>query len=347
MKYRYLGTSDLKVSELCLGSMTWGSQNTEDEGHRQIEIALDRGVNFIDTAELYPTNPVRAETVGNTEIIIGNWFEKTGRRGDVILASKIAGHGNPNVRGGEPITAKTLRSVLDDALNRLKTDYIDLYQFHWPNRGAYSFRQNWRYDPSKQDREAVAENMAEVMEELKSARQAGKIRHFGLSNESAWGTIAWNRAAELVGGPRVVSVQNEYSLLCRLYDTDMAEMSHHERVGLMAFSPIGAGLLSGKYKPGYAPPGSRGSITTDLGGRVTPRVYPAVDAYVELASQHGLDPARMALAWVLTRPFLGSAIFGATSEAQLDNALAAAELTLAPELLTAIDRIHKEHPMPY
>ena len=347
MKYRYLGTSDLRVSELCLGSMTWGSQNTSDEGHRQIDTALDAGVNFMDTAELYPTNPVRAETIGGTETIIGSWFAKTGRRKDVILASKIAGHGNPMVRGGEPITAKSVREVLDAALKRLQTDYIDIYQFHWPNRGAYSFRQNWRYDPSKQDRAAVAENMAEVMAELAAQRQAGKIRHFGLSNESAWGTMAWNRAAEAVGGPRVISVQNEYSLLCRLYDTDMAEMAHHEKVGLLAFSPIGAGLLSGKYRPDFSPPGSRRSITADLGGRITPRVWAAIDAYVALARSHGLDPAAMALAWVLTRPFLGAAIFGATSQEHLQNALSATELTLAPDVMSAIERIHKEHPMPY
>jgi aryl-alcohol dehydrogenase-like predicted oxidoreductase len=347
MKYRYLGTSDLRVSELCLGSMSWGSQNTEVEGHRQIDIALDAGVNFIDTAELYPTNPVRPETVGNTETIIGNWFARTGRRKDVILASKIAGHGNPNVRGGEPITAKTLREVLDLALNRLQTDYIDLYQFHWPNRGSYSFRQNWRYDASKQDREAVAENMAEVVTELAAQRQAGKIRHFGLSNETAWGTMAWIRAAETAQAPRVVSVQNEYSLMCRLYDTDMAEMSQHEQVGLLAFSPVAAGLLSGKYRADLTPPLSRRSVTPDLGGRIAPRIWDTLEAYRNLANTHGIALPQLALAFVLSRPFLGSAIFGATSEPMLRGALASAEITLSPEILGAIDRIHKEHPMPF
>lgn len=335
------------VSELCLGSMTWGSQNTEAEGHRQIDIALDHGVNFIDTAELYPTNPVRADTVGRTEAIIGTWLAASGRRREVILATKVTGPGQPAVRDGGPLTAKVLRAALEASLERLQTDYIDLYQLHWPNRGSYSFRQNWRYDPSRQDRAAVAENMAEVIEELAQARRDGLIRHFGLSNETAWGTMAWIRAAERVQGPRVVSVQNEYSLLCRFYDTDMAEMSHHEKVGLLAFSPIAAGLLSGKYQDGQIPAGSRRSITNDLGGRVSGRVFPAVAAYLDLARTHGLDPSQMALAFVLGRPFLGAAIFGATSEAQLQNALKAPDVTLTPELLAAIERLHRDHAMPY
>ena len=346
MKYRRLGESDLTVSELCLGTMTWGTQNSESEAHRQIEVALDAGVTVIDTAEMYPTNPVRAETAGRTEAILGAWLGRPGNRDRAVIATKVAGAGQA-LRGGGPITARVLREALEASLKRLRTEVIDLYQLHVPSRGTWSFRRNWGYDPSTQDRQQVADNMAEVMAELAAQVRAGRIRAFGLSNETAWGVIAWNRAAEAAGGPRVASVQNEYSLLARLYDTDLAEVGHHEQVSLLAFSPIGAGLLSGKYAGGAVPERSRKSLSPELGGRVTPRVGPAVDAYVAIARRHGLDPAQMALAFVLTRPFLGSAIFGATSEAQVKTALGAADLVLESPVLDEIAAAHKAHPMPY
>jgi aryl-alcohol dehydrogenase-like predicted oxidoreductase len=347
MKYRLLGTSDLNVSELCLGSMTWGTQNTEAEGHAQIDVALDHGVNFIDTAEIYPTNPTSVEKAGATEAIIGTWLAKSGQREKVIIATKVAGPNNPVVRNGGPLNAEAARLAIEGSLSRLQTDYIDLYQIHWPQRGGYGFRQNWAFTPSKQDRQQTLDAMSEVMVVLAENQKAGRIRHFGLSNETAWGCIAWNRLAQAAGGPRVVSIQNEYSLLCRLFDTDLAEVAHHEQIGLLAYSPIACGLLSGKYAGGEIPEGSRRSITPDLFGRVSDRVWPAIDAYLGIAQEHGLEPSQMALAWTLTRPFMGAAIFGATSQAQLLTALGAADLVLSPEVMAAIERTHKAHPMPY
>jgi aryl-alcohol dehydrogenase-like predicted oxidoreductase len=347
MKMNPLGRTGITVSELCLGSMTWGTQNDAEEAHAQIDRALGAGINVIDTAEMYPVNPVRAETIGRTERIIGLWIEDRGRRGDIILATKHSGEGLKHVRDGAPITAETIPGAVEGSLRRLKTDYIDLYQFHWPNRGSYMFRQNWHFDPSGQDRASIIANMEECLGALQREVEKGRIRAFGLSNESAWGTVQWIEAAKRTGGPRVASVQNEYSLLCRLYDTDMAEMSVNEDVGLLAFSPLAAGLLTGKYQEGAVPEGSRMSLNPELGGRKSPRVFPAVDAYHEIARRHGLDPVQMALAWCLTRPFMCSAIFGATSMEQLERALGAADLTLPADVLREIDETHRQHPMPY
>jgi aryl-alcohol dehydrogenase-like predicted oxidoreductase len=348
MKYRKLGSSDLEVSEICLGTMTWGTQNTEAEGHAQIDYALDHGVTFMDTAEVYPVNPVSKENAGRTEEIIGTWLAKNpSRRGDFVLATKVAGVGQNACHDGIPITARKVRMAVDGSLKRLQTEVIDLYQFHWPNRGHYHFRSNWRYDPSGQDTEAVDDNMAEVMAELAAQRKAGKIRHFGLSNETAWGVIAWNRAAEAAGGPRVVSIQNDYSLLCRHFDLDLAEVARHEGVGLMAYSPLAAGLLTGKYADGAIPAGSRGAINAGLGGRVSPQSARATSAYVALARRHGLDPAQMALAFAASRPFMASVILGATSIAQLENDIAAAELTLSDEVMGDIAAVRRDHPLPF
>ncbi len=347
MKKKPLGRTGIMVSELCLGSMTWGTQNDAEEAHAQIDRALAAGINFIDTAEMYPVNPTRSETIGRTERIIGLWIEARRDRGDVILATKHSGEGMMHARDGAPITAETIPHAVAGSLRRLKTDYIDLYQFHWPNRGSYMFRKNWTYDPSGQDRDATIANMEECLGALQREVEKGRIRAFGLSNESAWGTVQWLEAAARTGGPRVASVQNEYSLLCRLYDTDMAEMSVNEDVGLLAFSPLGAGYLTGKYQNGRVPEGSRKSLNPKMGGRESPRVYPAVDAYLDIARRHGLDPVQMALAWCLTRPFMCSAIFGATSMEHLERALGAADLTLSGEVRQEIDKAHRQHPMPY
>jgi aryl-alcohol dehydrogenase-like predicted oxidoreductase len=349
MKYRTLGTSDLEVSELCLGTMTWGTQNTEAEGHAQIDLALERGVTFLDTAEVYPVNPVSRETAGRTEEIIGTWIAKNrARRRDFVLATKVAGAGQAAVHDGVPITPAKVRAAVEGSLRRLQTDVIDLYQFHWPNRGHYHFRQNWRYDPTKQDRRAVADNMAEVMGELLAQRKAGKIRHFGLSNETAWGVSAWNRAAEAAGGPKVETIQNEYSLLCRHFDLDLAEACHHEQVALLSYSPLAAGLLTGKYAPGVTPqPGTRLALNGDLGGRVTPRVWPAVDAHAAIARRHGLDLVQMSLAWALSRPFMASVILGGTSTDHVALALGAADVTLSPEVMAEIAAAWKANPDPY
>jgi len=347
MKTNSLGRTGLMVSELCLGSMTWGTQNTEVEGHAQIDRALERGINFIDTAEMYPVNPKTADTQGRTEEIIGTWMAAGGRRKDVILASKISGEGLMHVRGGAPITAATIPRAVEGSLARLQTDHIDLYQFHWPNRGSYMFRQNWTFDPSKQNTDEVLDNMHETLEAINCEVARGTIGHFGLSNESAWGTAQFLRIAEANGWPRVASIQNEYSLMCRLYDTDLSELSAHEDVGLLAFSPLAAGLLTGKYQGGAVPAGSRRSIVDDLGGRTGDRAFAAAQAYLDVAARHDLDPAQMALAWTLTRPFMASSIFGATTMAQLDVALDAADITLSDEVLAEIDTAHRAHPMPY
>ncbi|MEO3477838.1 aldo/keto reductase [Phaeobacter sp. CAU 1743] len=347
MKMNPLGRTGMTVSELCLGTMTFGTQTSEADAHTQIEMALAAGVNFVDTAEMYPVNPVSKETVGHSEAIIGNWNEKTGRRSDYILATKHSGEGLAVVRDGEAISSKTIAPTIEGSLKRLKTDYIDLYQFHWPNRGSYMFRKNWSYDPSGQNREETLANMLDCLEALQAQVDKGNIRAFGLSNESAWGTAQWLRLSEEQGYPRVASIQNEYSLLCRMYDTDLAELSVNEDVGLMAFSPLGTGLLTGKYQGGAVPDGSRKTLNPELGGRHSPRVYAAVDAYLEIAKRHGLDPAHMALAWCRTRPFMASAIFGATTVAQLEHALQSVDVTLDTLVLEEIDAAHRAHPMPY
>ena len=348
MRYNTLGTTDLKISELCLGSMTWGTQNTTAEGHAQIDMALDYGVNIIDTAEMYPVNPLSKETQGDTERVIGEWVTKSGKRGDVVIATKVSGAGYMNVRDGAPISPETIHIAVEASLKSLQTDYIDLYQLHWPNRGSYMFRQNWDFDPSNQNKQQVMDEIVSILETMQALVDAGKIRHFGLSNESAWGTAQWLRMSEERGLPRVQSMQNEYSLMCRLFDTDLAELCHNEQVGLLAFSPLATGLLTGKYKDGNnIPKGSRLSLNPEMGGRVTPRMWPAVAAYQAIAQKHGLDPAQMALAWCRTRPCMASAIFGSTSLAQLETALKSTEITLSDEVLTEISAAHKAHPMPY
>ena len=254
MKMNAMGRSGLFVSELCLGTMTFGSQTSEADGHAQIDFALGNGINFIDTAEMYPVNPIAKETIGRTEEIIGTWnAQNPARRDAYILATKHSGEGLGYVRDGAPISAATIAETIEGNLRRLQTDYIDLYQFHWPNRGSYMFRKNWSYDPSSQNRNETLANMQECLEALQSQVDKGNIRHFGLSNESAWGTAQWLRLAEDQGLPRVATMQNEYSLLCRLYDTDLAELSVNEDVGLLAFSPLATGLLTGKYQNGATP----------------------------------------------------------------------------------------------
>ena len=347
MKQIPLGQTGLHVSQLGLGSMTWGNRNTESEGHAQIDMALDHGVNFIDTAEMYPVNPIAAETVGRTEDIIGSWIAKSGRRDDIVLATKVTGQGQSCVRNGAPISRDAIVAAVEGSLARLKTDVIDLYQLHWPNRGSYHFRQHWGFDPTRQNGPETAEHMAEVMETLAGLVQAGKIRHFGLSNESTWGTAQWIAAAKAHGGPRPQAIQNEYSLLCRIFDTDLAELCAHEQVTLLAFSPLATGLLSGKYAGDVTPAGSRRENNPLLGGRITPRLWPAVQAYCNIADRHGLDPSQMALAWCCARPVPTVPIFGATSLAQLKCALGAADLTLSAAVLSEIDAAHRAHPLPF
>ena len=346
MLYRPLGRTGIDVSAICLGSMTWGTQNTEAEGHAQIDYALGQGVNFIDTAEMYPVNPTSAETQGRTEEIIGTWFGKTGRRSDVILATKIAGQGTAWIRDGAPISGPAIEEAVDGSLRRLQTDYIDLYQLHWPNRGHYHFRKSWTYDPSAQDRAETQDHIDEVLTVLGTLVKTGKIRAIGLSNETCWGTGQFLRIAEGNGLPRVASIQNEYSLLQRFFDLDLAELSVNEDVGLLAYSPLAAGILTGKYRNGVVPTGSRKSLNENLGGRYTGAVVQAVDAYCNVAEKHGLDPAQMALAFCLSRPFMTSAIIGATTMDQLRTNVTASEIRLGDEVIADIAALHKLYPMP-
>ncbi len=347
MQTTQLGRTGVSVSAWCLGSMTWGTQTAEADGHAQIDLAIERGINFIDTAEMYPVNPISAETLGRTEEIIGNWIAKGGDRDRLVLATKITGEGSQAVPGGPPISARRIREAAEASLRRLRTDRIDLYQLHWPNRGSYMFRKNWTFDPSGQDRAATLDHMHDVLGELQRLIDEGKIRHFGLSNESAWGTAQWLRLAEEGAGPRAATIQNEYSLLCRLFDTDLAELSVNEDVTLLAFSPLAAGLLSGKYQDGCIPEGSRRSLVPGLGGRMTDRVLPAAEAYLDIARRHALDPVQMAVAWTRTRPFPAIPIIGATTLDQLRHMLDGAQLELSPEVLEEIAVAHKAHPMPY
>jgi aryl-alcohol dehydrogenase-like predicted oxidoreductase len=347
MEYRNLGNSDLVVSEICLGSMTWGTQNSETEGHAQIDYALDHGVNFIDTAELYPVNPMSAETVGRTEEIIGSWFARSGRRDAVILASKVAGKGHDYVQNGIDISPQKVRISLEGSLRRLQTDHIDLYQLHWPNRGTYHFRNNWRFDPTRQDTQQTLDHIYSTLECLGQLVDEGKIRSIGLSNESCWGSAQFLRIASEHGFPRIVSLQNEYSLLYRTHDLDLAELSHHERVGLLPYSPLGCGLLTGKYRDGARPAGSRLTLNPDLYGRVHDGIWPVIDAYLAIARKHGLEPAQMAIAFCNQRPFVTSSIVGATSVEQLAINLGAAGLELDTEVLDDIQAIYRRYPLPY
>src|SRR5262245_34159556 len=288
MKTRKLGRTDVMVSEICLGTMTWGLQNTEADGHAQMDYALDQGINFFDTAEMYAVPP-SASTYGKTEEIIGTWFKRTGNRDKVVLASKVAGGGRPWVRGGKGIDGPSVREAVEGSLRRLQTDVIDLYQIHWPRRGHYHWEGSWDYDPYRQNRDEVMPNILEVHAEMGKLVREGKVRYFGLSNETAWGTMQYLRQATELGLPRVQTIQNEYNFLRRYYDLDLAELAYHEDVGLLAYSPLAAGAISGKYLGGVIPAGSRGDVSNPRGNyRNNEYTEPAIRAYIELAKKHGL-----------------------------------------------------------
>ncbi|HEY0854909.1 MAG TPA: aldo/keto reductase [Devosia sp.] len=337
MKTRKLGRTGVDVTEICLGTMTWGKQNTEADGHEQMDYAVAQGINFFDTAEMYAVPP-DATTYGKTEEIIGTWFKKTGKRQDIVLASKVAGGGRPWVRGGKGIDGPSVREAVEGSLKRLQTDYIDLYQIHWPRRGHYHWEGSWTYNPYTQDKDEVLPNILEVLQEMGKLVKEGKIRWFGLSNETAWGTMQYLKLSAELGLPRVQTIQNEYNFLRRYYDMDLAELAHHEDVGLLAYSPLAAGALSGKYLGGKLPAGSRGAIS---GGnyRSNEITEPAIRAYMALAEKHGLDVNQMAIAFCLTKPFMTSVIIGATTMDQLKTNIAAADVSLSPEVLDGIQQI--------
>jgi aryl-alcohol dehydrogenase-like predicted oxidoreductase len=347
MRFNPLGRTGMQVSEICLGTMTWGSQNTGTEAHEQMDYAVAEGVNFLDTAELYPTTPVSAGTQGDTERFIGTWMKARGNRDKIVLATKIAGPGRDYIRGGVAITGDEIRKAIDLSLTRLDTDYIDLYQLHWPNRGHYHFRQAWTYRPERQPpREAVVANLRDILEAIGEAQKAGKIRAFGLSNDTVWGTMQYLQLADDLGLPRVASIQNEYNLLYHQHDLDFAEVAHHEDIGLLAYSPLAGGLLTGKYLGGAIPAGSRASINPDIGGRLTHHQEPAVAEFVEVAKKHNLDLARMSLAFCLTRPFMTSVIIGATTMEQLKTDISAKDLTLDDTVIRDLRAVIRKYPMP-
>lgn len=346
MKRRPLGRTGLTVPELTLGTMTWGSQNTEAEGHEQMDYAIDHGIDFFDTAELYAVPP-SPDTQGFTETYIGNWFKKTGKRDKVILASKVAGNGLPWIRGGGGLSPADIEAAVEGSLKRLQTDYIDLYQMHWPNRANYKFGNNgvdWSENDYARERDTIHNCLITFDKLIK----AGKIRHIGLSNDTSWGVMQHIREAEQNGLPRIASIQNEYSLMYRRFDTDTGEVAVAEDVGLLTYSSLAGGVISGKYLDGKRPEGARYTVSHRNMHRVTSGgVDAAVRAYIDLAKKYDMDVCQMALAWCLTRPFVTSVILGATSMEQLKSDMKAADLTLPPELLAEIDETHMKHAMPF
>lgn len=344
MQYRKLGRSDIDVSKICLGTMTFGEQNTEEEAHAQLDFALDQGVNFIDAAEMYPVPP-KADTYGRTEEYIGSWLAASGKRDNVILASKVTGRsGMDYMRDGfeTRLTPRQIRSALEASLDRLHTDYLDLYQLHWPDRSTNTFgKRGYVHSP-----EDDAVPIEETLGELSRLVEEGKIRCVGLSNETPWGLMRYLRAAEALDLPRAVSIQNPYSLLNRTFEIGLAECAEREDVGLLAYSPLAFGVLTGKYLDGARPEGARLTRWDRFSRYNNARGTQAAAAYVALAHKHGLDPAQMALAYVNSRSFMTANIIGATTMEQLETNIASADIELSDELVESIEAIHADNPNP-
>jgi aryl-alcohol dehydrogenase-like predicted oxidoreductase len=343
MYYRRLGRTDLNVSSICLGTMTFGEQNTEAEGHAQMDFAVDRGINFLDTAELYPIAPIK-ETQGRTERIIGTWLKSRGNRDKIIVASKVVGRtANTWFRkdGSEGrLTKVQIEEAVDQSLRNLQTDYIDLYQLHWPDREVSGFGSNptqW-VDADPVEDETPIEVTLEALDGLV---KAGKVRHVGLSNESAWGTMSFVKTAEAMGLPRVVSIQNAYSLVNRTFEVNLAEIALRENVGLLAYSALAQGYLTGKYQNGALPHGTRKTLFNRLQRYEKPGTAEAVDDYLALAKDAGLDAAQMAIAFALSRSFMTSVIIGATRMDQLETDIAAADVKITEDLEARINAIHQ------
>ena len=343
MEYRTLPGTDMNVSKVCLGTMTWGQQNTEAEAHEQLGYAIAQGINFIDTAEMYPVPP-NAETQGRTEKYVGTWLVKQ-KRDRLYVATKVAGPGRRDwIRGGRTdLTKDVIGEAVDTSLARLQTDYIDLYQIHWPQRNVPMFGST-EFDPSK---EKSGPSIHEQVKGMSAMIKAGKIRHYGLSNETAWGVCQFRNAAKELGVPGPVTIQNSYSLLSRNVDNDLAETLFREQMTLLAYSPLAAGILTGKYLGGAQPAGARFTLFDSLGIRFRKPVVPeAVEAYGKLAKQRGITLVQLALGYVASRWFLGSSIIGATSMAQLKEDVAGAQFTLDAETLEEIRKIQLRYPNP-
>ena len=345
MLYRKLGNTNIDVSVICLGTMTFGQQNSEQDAHQQLDAAVAAGVNFIDTAELYSIPP-KAQTYGRTEEYIGSWLKARGGRDKIILATKVCGPGEdwiPHIRDGRShLNLTNMVKAVEGSLRRLQTDYIDLYQLHWPERKTNYFGQ-LGYEHIYED---VAVTLEETLDALGELVTSGKVRHIGVSNETPWGVMSYVKLAETRGLPRIVSVQNPYSLLNRSFEVGLAEVAIREHVGLLAYSPLGFGVLSGKYLHDAQPSGSRLVLFPDYTRYTSAEAKEATAQYVALAREHGLDPAQMALAYVNSRPFLTSTIIGATTMEQLHTNLASIDLNLTTDVLEGIERIHREQPNP-
>ncbi len=344
MKYSQLGKTDLKVSEICLGSMTWGEQNSAEEAFSQIEYALDHGINFLDTAELYAIPP-KAETCGRTEEIIGEWFNKTGRRHEIILASKVCGPTGwcPHIRHGKArLNEQNIISACEASLKRLKTDYIDLYQTHWPDRNTNFFGQ-LGYQHSHDESTIPIDETLAAMQKLV---QDGKVRHIGISNETPWGTAQHIHLAASQALPRIDSIQNPYNLLNRSFEIGLAEIACREHIGLLAYSPLAFGVLSGKYLDGNQPAGARLTLFEHYTRYSNPEALQATRAYIRIAERHGLDPAQMALAFIRRQPFVCATIIGVTSMQQLVSNISSRDITLSDACLADIEHIHHRHPNP-
>tara|TARA_B100000965_G_scaffold342734_1_gene312097 strand:+ start:323 stop:1360 length:1038 start_codon:yes stop_codon:yes gene_type:complete len=343
MNYKKLGTTDLDISTICLGTMTWGEQNSQEEGFQQMDYALDKGVNFWDTAEIYSIPP-KEKTFGHTEIIIGNWFKKTKKREKVILATKVAGPMRSYVRGGgNQYDKKNISEALNGSLKRLQTDYIDLYQLHWPERNTNMFgRLGYEHNENEN-----WNKFEDVLENLKGFIDQGKIRHVGLSNETAWGVKKYLEISKDHNLPRMISIQNPYSLLNRTYEVGLAEVSIREQIGLLAYSPLASGYLSGKYRNNKMPKNSRIALDPDFWTRYKkPNMSIAVDAYYEIAKKYNLDFAQMSLKFCEIQPFMNSVIIGATTMQQLKTDIESVNVKLTNEIIKEINEVQKIYPNP-
>jgi len=342
MNYKKLGNTDLDVSTICLGTMTWGEQNTQDEAFEQMDFALDQGVNFWDTAELYAVPP-RKETYGDTEEIIGNWFEHSKKRDQVILATKVAGPARNYLRHGKnSFTGPNLESALNDSLKRLKTDYIDLYQLHWPERNVNNFGTlGYIHEENEWNK------FEDVLSELDNYIKQGKIRYVGLSNETPWGTLNYLKISKDKNLPRMMSIQNPYSLLNRSYEVGLAEVSIREQIGCLAYSPLASGYLSGKYRNKQFPKGSRMERDFDFWTRYRkPNTEDAVEHYYKISEKFGLDMSQMSIKFCEIQDFMTSVIIGATTMEQLKTNIESVNVNLSDEIINEINNVQKIYPNP-
>lgn len=343
MKYTTLPHTNIKVSKLCLGTMTWGNQNTQEEAFAQMDLATDKGINFFDCAELYPV-PATAETYSRTEQIIGNWFKKTGNREKVVLATKIAGPGDytAHIRTNG-FSPEALHDAVNKSLKRLKTDYIDLYQLHWPERQTNTFGiRDYKHVPE----DIWQDNFQEILYTFNDIIKEGKIRHIGISNEKAWGTMRYLEESKAKNLPRMITIQNAYSLLNRVFEGDMAEISLRENIGLLAYSPMAFGVLSGKYIKGITSENSRLNLFPRFSRYSSEKSTQATKAYLKLAEKNNMSLAQMSLAFVTQQPFITSSIIGATTLKQLNENIKSIHITLNQEVIDAINRVHAVFPNP-